>query len=62
MKRILSKIFVPSVMALLFFFVLTPLAFILRVCGKDLLKIKNSKNSSYWIKRKKNINPMDRQF
>jgi len=62
MHRIQSKIIVPLAMALLFFLILTPLAFILRIFGKDLLKIKNSNKNSYWIRRKKNINTMDKQF
>ena len=58
----LGKIISPIVMAIIFFFMITPLSFIIRMFGKDLLKLKISKNNSYWIKRKKNINTMDKQF
>ena len=58
----LGKIISPIVMAIIFFFMITPLSFIIRLFGKDLLKLKISKNNSYWIKRKKNINSMDKQF
>ena len=34
----------------------------MRIIGKDLLNIKFSKKSSYWIKEKKNIGSMKRQF
>jgi len=34
----------------------------MRAIGKDLLNTKISKDSSYWIKREKNIGPMKRQF
>jgi hypothetical protein len=58
----LGKIISPIVMAIIFFFMITPLSFIIRLFGKDLLKLKISKNNSYWIKRKKNVNSMDKQF
>ena len=51
------------VMALVYFIFLTPISLILRLFGKDLLGIKvNKKIDSYWIKRKKNIGPMRKQF
>ena len=49
-------------MALVFFIILTPTSIIVRLFGKDLLKLKFSKDSSYWIKREKNITSMDKQF
>ena len=58
----LGKIIAPLVMALIFFFILTPLSFIIRIFGKDLLKLKLLKDNSYWIKREKNITSMDKQF
>ena len=58
----LGKIISPIVMAIIFFFMITPLSFMIRLFGKDLLKLKISKNNSYWIKRKKNVNSMDKQF
>ncbi len=60
--EILGKIIAPLVMTLIFFFILTPLSFIIRIFGKDLLKLKFSKDNSYWIKREKNITTMDKQF
>ena len=60
--ELLGKIIAPIVMGLIFFFILTPISFIIRIFGKDLLRIKFSKDSSYWIKREKNINTMDKQF
>ena len=60
--ELLGKIIAPIVMALIFFIILTPLSFIIRIFGKDLLRLKFSKNRSYWIKREKNINTMDKQF
>jgi hypothetical protein len=49
-------------MALIFFTILTPISFLVRILGKDLLKLKFSKKNSYWIQRKKNITTMDKQF
>jgi len=60
--EILGKIISPIVMVVIFFFIVTPLSFIIRLFGKDLLKLKISKDNSYWIAREKNINPMDKQF
>ena len=60
--ELLGKIIAPIVMALVFFLTITPLCFLMRLLGKDLLNLKFSKNSSYWIKREKNIGSMKRQF
>ena len=60
--EILGKIIAPIVMMIVFFIVLTPLSFIVRLFGKDLLKLKFIKKNSYWINRKKNIGSMKKQF
>ena len=58
----LGKIIAPIVMFLIFFTILTPIAILLKLLGKDLLKIKKNKlMKSYWINRK-NITSMNRQF
>ena len=58
----LGKIIAPIVMFLVFFTILTPTGIILRLFGKDLLKIKKNKTcKSYWVDRK-NITSMNRQF
>ncbi len=60
--ELLGKIIAPIVMFLVFFIILTPTGIILRLFGKDLLKIKKNKTSkSYWVNRK-NISSMNRQF
>jgi len=58
----LGGIIAPMVMALIFFFIVTPISLVVRVFGKDLLKLKISNDNSYWIKREKNITTMDKQF
>ncbi len=61
--ELLGKIIAPIVMALIYFIILTPLSFLIRIFGKDLLKIKFSKKTkTYWIKRIKDLGPMNKQF
>jgi len=60
--EILGKLIVPIVMAIIFFTIVTPISFLVRILGKDLLKLKFSNKRSYWIKREKNITTMDKQF
>jgi len=60
--ELLGRIVSPIVMAFVYFIFITPLAIIIRLFGKDLLKIKFSKSLSYWIKREKNIGSMKKQF
>ena len=59
---LLGRIVSPIVMFLVYFVFITPLAVIIRLFGKDLLKTKFGKLPSYWIKREKNIGSMKKQF
>ena len=60
---ILGAIISPIVMGIIFFLVVTPTGFILRIMGKDLLNIKYDKEKeTYWIKRNASIGTMKRQF
>ena len=61
--EILGIIIAPIIIALVYFVILTPVSFIVRVLGKDLLGLKFLKNKeTYWIKRKKNLGSMKKQF
>ena len=61
--EILGRIIAPLIMALVYFLILTPISLLVRVFGKDLLGLKYLKEqNSYWIKRKKEIGTMDKQF
>ena len=61
--EILGIIIAPIVMALVYFAILTPVSIIVRVFGKDLLGLKFLKEKdTYWIKRKKSLNSMKKQF
>ena len=58
----LGSIVSPIIMGLVFFIVITPTGLIMRLFGKDFLMKKYSKDSSYWIKRDKDVGSMKRQF
>ena len=61
--EILGMIIAPIVMALVYFVILTPVSFIVRLFGKDLLGLKFLKEKeTYWIKRKKGLNSMRKQY
>jgi hypothetical protein len=49
---LLQKVTSPIVLGLLFFIVVTPLALIMRLCGKDPLRRQfNADTGSYWLPR-----------
>ena len=58
----LGKIISPIVMGLIFFLVVTPIAFLMRILKKDLLNLKFSKNNSYWIDKAGPKSKMKNQF
>jgi hypothetical protein len=58
----LGKLISPIVMGIIFFLVVTPIAFLMRMLKKDLLNIKFNKNSSYWIKKTDPKSTMKNQF
>ncbi len=60
--ELLGKIIPPIVMAIVFFAVVTPISFLVRIFGKDLLNLKFTSKYSYWIKRDKDMGSMNRQF
>ena len=58
----LGKVIAPLVMLVIFFAIVTPMGLLLKIFGKDLLKIKKNKLAkTYWTLRE-NIKSMDRQF
>ena len=60
--ELLGRIISPIVMAFVYFLTITPLAFTLRLFGKDLLNIKFNSKNTYWINRKENVGSMRKQF
>ena len=60
---LLKRIIQPIVMALLFFVAVTPIALIMRLKRADLLRLKFEKGQgTYWLKRDRAPNPMNKQF
>ncbi len=61
--ELLGKIIAPVVMAIIYFVILTPISIMVRLFGKDLLGLKFTKQiKTYWIKRKKDLGSMNKQF
>ena len=61
--ELLGRIIAPIVMGIVYFIILTPISLLVRLFGKDLIGMKFNKNlKTYWIKRKKNLGTMDKQF
>ena len=58
----LGKIISPIIMGIIFFFVVTPIAFLMRMLKKDLLNLKYNKNRSYWIEKTDPKSIMKNQF
>jgi|SRR6266850_328603 len=49
---LLNRIISPVVLAFLFYLVVTPMGVLMRVFGKDSLRLRrNASDTSYWIKR-----------
>ena len=58
----LGNIISPIVMGVIYFFVLTPTGLIMRLLGKDILKLNKNKLNTYWEKKSKNESTMKNQF
>ena len=60
---LLGKFVSPVVMGIVFFLVVTPTGFIMRLMSKNLLRLKKDNNlNTYWIKRKGHQTSMKKQF
>ena len=59
---LLGKIVSPVIMGIIFFTIVTPIAFFMRILGKDLLNLKYNNNKSYWIKKSGPKSLMKNQF
>ena len=58
----LGKIISPILMGIIFFFLVTPIGFFMKIFKKDLLKLKFNKNKSYWIEKTEAKSKMKNQF
>ena len=59
---LLGKVISPIIMGIIFFLVVTPIGFIMRLLGKDLLNLKYSDIKSYWIEKSGPKSKMKNQF
>jgi predicted membrane metal-binding protein len=58
----LGNIVSPIVMGLIYFVVVTPIALLLKVFGKDVLSLKKTKSNTYWKNKEKYNSSMKNQF
>ena len=59
---LLGKVISPIIMGIIFFLVVTPIGFIMRILRKDVLNLKYNKNKSYWIEKNGPKSKMNKQF
>jgi hypothetical protein len=49
-------------LALFFFIILTPISVVLRIAGKDALRLRSSRGSSTYWQQRRDCSPLDRLF
>ena len=54
---LLGMIVSPIVLGVIFFGLFTPIAFFMKLCGRDELQLKFNKKPSHWISRSEPIKP-----
>ena len=59
---LLGSIVSPIVMGFIFYIVVFPTGLVMRLLGKDLLKIKKNNDKTYWIKKENLNSSMKNQF
>tara|TARA_Y100000389_G_scaffold11739_1_gene10731 strand:+ start:584 stop:976 length:393 start_codon:yes stop_codon:yes gene_type:complete len=59
---LLGKIISPIIMGVIFFSVVTPIGFIMKLLGKDLINLKFNNQKSYWIEKSGPKSKMKNQF
>ena len=59
---LLGNFFSPIIMFIIFFTIVTPTSLIMKLFGKNLLNLKKSNKSTYWIKRSDIKSKMKNQF
>ena len=59
---LLGKIISPIVMGLIFFFIVTPTSFLMKIFKKDLLNLQLNKDKTYWIEKNEPKSKMKNQF
>ena len=59
---LLGRVISPIVMGVIFFLVVTPIGFVMRLLGKDILQLKKTNDKSYWLKKSNLKSKMKNQF
>ena len=59
---LLGNVISPIVMSIIFFLVVTPTSFIMKILRKDLLNLKKNTKNSYWIEKRNQNSRMKNQF
>ena len=59
---ILGLVVSPVIMGIIFFLVVTPIGFIMRLLGKDILNLNYQNDKSYWIQKNGPKSNMNNQF
>ena len=59
---LLGGIVSPVIMSIIFFFVVTPISFVMKIIGKDILNLKLNNNNTYWVEKSGPKNKMKNQF
>ena len=59
---LLGNFIAPIVMGIIFFFVVTPTGILMKLLGKDLIKLKKNNKKTYWIEKKDMKSSMKNQF
>jgi len=59
---LLGKIVSPLIMGIIFFLIVTPIGLLLKILGKDILKLSYDDGKTYWIEKNSPISNMKKQF
>jgi len=59
---LLGSIISPIIMSIIFFFVVTPISFVMKILGKDILNLKLNNNNTYWVEKSGPKSKMKNQF
>jgi len=59
---LLGRIVSPIIMGIIFFLVVTPTSILLKIFGKDVLKLKYNNSKTYWLDKNEPKSKMKNQF
>jgi len=59
---VLGSFISPIILGIIYFLIVTPTGFIMRILGKDILNLKQNNKNSYWLEKNNKNNSMKNQF